>query len=66
MQAVFIELPAFERHREKYVDDDRFHELQLMLLCNPEAGDATLVPVVYVRCGSVMHVGVKESAAVCG
>jgi hypothetical protein len=40
MQAIFIELPAFERHREKYVDDDRFHELQLMLLCNPEAGDA--------------------------
>ena len=40
MQAVFIELPSFERHREKYVDDDRFHELQLMLLCNPEAGDA--------------------------
>ncbi len=40
MRAVFIELPAFERHRETYLDDDRFRDLQLMLMSSPEAGDA--------------------------
>ena len=40
MRAVFIELPAFERYREKYLDDDRFRELQLILMSSPEAGDA--------------------------
>ena len=40
MDAVFIELPAFERHREGYLDDDSFHRLQLALIGDPEAGDA--------------------------
>ena len=39
MRAVFIELPAFERHRETYLDDDRFRDLQLILMSSPEAGD---------------------------
>jgi hypothetical protein len=39
MKAVFIELPAFERHREEYLDDDSFRGLQLALMGNPEAGD---------------------------
>lgn len=39
MKAVFIELPAFERHRQSYLDDEGFRQLQIALLANPEAGD---------------------------
>jgi hypothetical protein len=37
MKAVFIELPAFERHRKDYLDDDAFSRLQEALMGNPEA-----------------------------
>lgn len=39
MQAVFVELPAFERHRDKYLDDEEFARLQIALMANPCAGD---------------------------
>ena len=39
MDAVFIELPAFERHRSAYLDDDDFVQLQDLLMSSPEAGD---------------------------
>lgn len=39
MRAVFVELPAFARHRSNYLDDDAFLELQLLLMADPEAGD---------------------------
>ena len=39
MQAVFVELPAFERHRDKYLDDDEFARLQIVLMAKPCAGD---------------------------
>jgi hypothetical protein len=39
MKAVFVELPAFERHRADYLDDDGFRELQRLLMLHPEAGD---------------------------
>jgi len=39
MKAVFIELPAFERHRDDYLDDDSFAQLQIALMVNPVAGD---------------------------
>ncbi len=39
MKAVFIELPAFERHRDDYLDDDSFSRLQADLMANPAAGD---------------------------
>ena len=39
MQAVFIELPAFERHREDYLNDEGFAQLQIALMANPSAGD---------------------------
>ncbi|GFE87029.1 type II toxin-antitoxin system RelE/ParE family toxin [Steroidobacter agaridevorans] len=39
MHAVFIELPAFERHRSAYLDDDGFRRLLDTLMANPEAGD---------------------------
>ena len=39
MKATFVELPAFERHRGKYLDDTAFSELQSELMRNPEAGD---------------------------
>lgn len=39
MEAVFIELPPFERHRGDYLDDESFKELQRDLLENPGKGD---------------------------
>lgn len=39
MRAVFIELPAFERHRAKYLDDEGLARLQIALMTNPSAGD---------------------------
>ncbi|MFJ2714267.1 MULTISPECIES: toxin [unclassified Pseudomonas] len=39
MDALFIELPAFQRHRADYLDDDLFRSFQLEMLKNPEAGD---------------------------
>jgi hypothetical protein len=39
VKAVFIELPAFERHRDDYLDDDGFAQLQVELMVNPVAGD---------------------------
>ena len=39
MKAQFVELPAFERHRADYLDDDGFRALQNVLMADPEAGD---------------------------
>lgn len=39
MKAVFIELPAFERHREDYLDDEAFRGLQRTLMGNPDVGE---------------------------
>jgi len=39
MKAVFVELPAFARHRSDYLDDEGFRALQNALMDNPEAGD---------------------------
>jgi len=39
MKAVFIELPAFERHREEHLGDAAFRELQQLLMNNPQAGE---------------------------
>ena len=39
MKLVFVELPAFERHRADYLDDDDFRALQNLLMKNPAAGD---------------------------
>ncbi|MBI5877929.1 MAG: toxin [Chloroflexi bacterium] len=38
MRATFVELPAFNRHRAEYLDDDAFLLLQRLLMENPEAG----------------------------
>jgi len=39
MKAVFVELPAFERHRAHYLDDEAFRLLQDFLMKHPTAGD---------------------------
>ena len=39
MDAVFVELPPFERFRATYLDDDGFRTLQRLLMEAPEAGD---------------------------
>jgi hypothetical protein len=39
MKAAFLELPAFERHRAEYLDDNAFRSLQDLLMKHPEAGD---------------------------
>ena len=38
MKALFIELPAFARFREEYLDDEGFRGLQTAMISNPEAG----------------------------
>ena len=35
----FVKLPAFERHRAEYLDDDAFRTLQDLLVKYPDAGD---------------------------
>jgi hypothetical protein len=39
MKGVFVELPAFERYRSTYLDDEGFLALQNLLMNRPEAGD---------------------------
>ena len=39
MKAVFVELPAFGRHRGTYLSDEAFRMLQATLMKRPEAGD---------------------------
>lgn len=39
MKGIFIELPALERHRDGYFDDDSLSQLQEVLMNHPEAGD---------------------------
>jgi hypothetical protein len=39
MNATFIELPAFARHRDEYLDDVEFAELEQDLMRRPTAGD---------------------------
>ena len=39
MKAIFVELPAFERRRADYLDDDAFRRLAQLLMKHPEAGD---------------------------
>jgi len=34
-----VELPAYERHRADYLDDDAFRKLENLLMKHPEAGD---------------------------
>jgi mRNA-degrading endonuclease RelE of RelBE toxin-antitoxin system len=39
MEALFIELPPFERHRAEYLSDDEYRSFQQMLLAQPDCGD---------------------------
>ena len=39
MNALFIELPPFQRHRKDYLDDELLRSFQIELMKNPEAGD---------------------------
>ncbi len=39
MKALFVELPAFERHRQEYLSDEAYRVLQSDMLKSPEAGD---------------------------
>lgn len=39
VNATFVELPAFDRHREQYLDDEGFRALQNQLMTDPDAGD---------------------------
>jgi hypothetical protein len=39
VKALFVELPAFQRHRSEYLDDESFSALQAALVADPEAGD---------------------------
>lgn len=64
MQAVFVGLSAFERHRENYLGDEAFRDLQKQLMKDPEAGDP--IPAACVNCGSPINGAARASAAGCG
>jgi hypothetical protein len=66
VKATFIELPAFERHRADYLDDNGFRALQNLLMKHPDAGDPIPTPEGYANCGSEMYVVGKANAAACG
>jgi hypothetical protein len=38
MRAVFVELPPFARHRDRYLDDDAYRALQELLMQAPQLG----------------------------
>jgi hypothetical protein len=65
VNAVFVELPTFERHRGKYLDDDGFRALQSLLMKHPEAGDPIRTRAGYASSGSEMRGGAKANGAVC-
>lgn len=46
MRALFVELPAFERQRNEYLDDESFRAMQNALMDDPSAGD-----VIQGTCG---------------
>jgi hypothetical protein len=39
VKALLVELPAFERYRSEYLDDEAFSALQAAVMADPEAGD---------------------------
>lgn len=39
VKAVFVELPAFERHRAEYLSEEAFRSFQATLMKSPDAGD---------------------------
>lgn len=55
--AVFVELPAFERLRARYLDDDAFRAFQALLLMNPRAG------VVVPGTGGTPQVALRRSSS---
>ncbi len=66
MRAVFVELPAFERHRSSYLDDEAVQALQKLLMKQPEAGDPIQDTVACASYGSLMRGEAKVNAAGCG
>jgi len=66
MDALFIELPAFERHRKDYLSDELFHGFQQELMKNPEAGDVIEGTGGYARSASSMRDATKVNAGACG
>ena len=40
VRAVFVELPAFDRHRDEYLSDEALRMLEATLMKSPEAGDS--------------------------
>jgi hypothetical protein len=66
MQAVFVELPAFERHREDYLDEDAYGRLQKTLMSFLRLGMLLRAPAVCASCVLVIHEGVRASGAAYG
>jgi hypothetical protein len=63
MKLTFVELPAFSRYREDYLDDDEYRKLQAELLAHPTAGDVLKARAASVSFASATASGEKESAA---
>jgi len=65
MKAVFVELPAFARHRARYLDDEDFAAFQLALMQNPLAGDVIQGTGGCARSAGQIDAGARANVAAC-
>ncbi|WP_229255272.1 hypothetical protein [Duganella phyllosphaerae] len=65
MDATFVELPPFERHRAQYFNDEEFRGFQRLLLKQPDAGAVIQGTGGLRRYALPIRHGKKASAADC-
>ena len=65
MRALFVELPAFERLRSEYLDDESFRAMQNALMDDPSAGGAFKGQVVFASFAGRTSGAARASAAAC-
>lgn len=63
MDALFIELPVIQKHRDDYLDDDLFRSFQLELLKNPEPGISSRTQAGFVKFALATNEEGKVNAA---
>ena len=63
MDALFIELPAFQKHRDDYLDDDLFRSFQLELLKTLRRAISLKVRAGCEKSAFSINVAVKASVA---
>jgi hypothetical protein len=65
IRAAFVELPPFTRHREEYLDDLAYRQLQNEMMRYPEAGNVIAGTADSGSFASLIAAGVRASGAGC-